>query len=106
METLNYLTLLTALANLSLGLLVFLKGKKQAFYSAFFVFTIFDAIWAFSNFYFGPISPSFFIFQSQYSFGGAVLISALPWILLLTEKTPKKSKIVLTSFLTLTLLLL
>jgi signal transduction histidine kinase len=92
MTVLNFLTLFTAIANLTLGIIVFSQDNRKPLYRSFFIFSVIDAIWAYTNFHF-HLWPSFFIFQSQYSFGGAVLIVALVWILYLTEDRLSRVKL-------------
>lgn len=101
----HYLTLLTAIANFALGLLVITRDKNRPLYRAFFVFTIIDALWVFLNYYFWYV-PSIFIFRSQYAFGGAVLGSAIIWVLYLTENNIPKTKLYLLSILTILIFLL
>lgn len=96
MNFLNYITLLTAVVNLLLGILVYLRAKRQALTLAFLIFAILDAIWAYFNFHFLAFHPTVFIFQSQYAFGGALLASAIPWVLYLIEGKPERSKIIFT----------
>jgi len=98
----NILTLITALTNLFLGTLVFVKGKRKLLNLSFTIFAFITAIWVFSNFLF-TIRPNLFFMQSQYALGILVLPVALIWIYILVEGTINFFKLIGISILGLSL---
>ncbi len=83
---LNYLTLVTALANFILGYIVLRSDRTRLLNKYFFIFTTLISAWAFAVFYFQQFSQTLFALQTQYVMGGLVLVFAFPWVLLLTDK--------------------
>src|SRR5579864_3411757 len=88
---LNYLTLVVAIINLALGLIVLGHDRKQALNRDFFYFTFLIALWCGTIFYFQEFNQSLFFLKSQYATGGLVLVLAFPWILRLTKSKVKKT---------------
>jgi len=79
MNNLNYLTLVAAIANFVLGLIVFLRNPRKTVYILFGIVGLVTGIWCLLNFMFW-LSPQLFLFKSQYAFGPLVVISSIFWI--------------------------
>jgi len=82
---LNYLTLLTAIANIVLGLVVVRSDSNRHLKSWFFVFTALVAVWSLTIFLFQSYDSSLFLLKSQYSTGALVLVSAIPWVTIMAR---------------------
>src|SRR5438128_501885 len=93
MLVLNLVTLVTAVANMALGFLVLTRGKGRVLHTSFFIFSFIAGLWVFTNYYFAQFGASLFIFKSQYALGGALSLSALPWLLSLTGNKPRSGKL-------------
>lgn len=90
---LNYLTLLVAVSNLLLGLLVISKGTTNKVNIFFGVSSIITACWVLSNFLFYLLPNNLFVVKTTYSLGALVVPSAVVWSYYLINKT-FKSKLV------------
>lgn len=103
---LNYLTLITAVLNASLGIIVVRSKGNTSLRWWFLLFTSFLFLWCLTNFLFESYSISLFLLKSQYSTGGLVLVSALPWVILMASNVLKKRTVILICLLALIIFLL
>lgn len=88
--SLNYLTLVAALVNLFLGVVVLQENIRGKLNRSFFIFTLVLGLWAFANFSFIQFTPNVLLFRATYALGGLALVLALPWIFSLAEKQISK----------------
>ncbi len=104
MDYLNYLTLFAALANIILGLLVFLRNPKKALYISFGLFSLNTGLWCLSNFVF-YFFPKMFLFESQYALGASTIVAIIIWFNFLRNKATKLNVIIFTLVYLFTLLI-
>ncbi len=95
MDSLNSLSILAAITNIVLGLLVFLKNPKRAVNITFLIFSFASAIWALANFYFFVFDKNLLAFKLVYATGGVIAPLLVPWFLFLLENKNKIFGIVL-----------
>jgi len=93
MPTLNFLTIIAAVANLLLGLLVFQKNWKKPLNISFFIFSVASFIWALTNYLFFSTVDTLLMFKLVYSTGPVVIFFLIPWILYLVERNPGLRKV-------------
>jgi signal transduction histidine kinase len=89
MLNLSYLTLLIALANLGLGIVVLNSSPGDKLNKKFFLFSLLLSIWVGTVFIFESYSQNLFLLRAQYATGGAALLSAYPWISEITRRQIK-----------------
>lgn len=90
MLNLSYLTLLIALANLGLGIVVLNSSPEERLNKKFFLFSLLLSIWVGTVFLFESYFQNLFLLKAQYATGGAALLAAYPWIIEITKRKASK----------------
>ena len=93
----NIITLLAALANLLLGIVVITRRSKSHLNYYFALFSFLTFIWVLTNYLFTEYH-NIIILRSQYATGAAIIPLSLIWFEYLLSKKPRKSFIFIMLF--------